>query len=70
MTHGTISGYTWHGCRCDACTRAQRVRMREYRKRRTTGVPSDRLATNHLENQSDPATAATVRGHGNQEGPS
>lgn len=35
MTHGTPTGYAKHGCRCVACTRAQRERMRDYRKRRT-----------------------------------
>jgi hypothetical protein len=37
VTHGTATGYAYHGCRCVACTRAQRARMREYRKRRTDG---------------------------------
>lgn len=43
MTHGTASGYAYHGCRCRACTRAQRERVREYRKARMT---SDSPATN------------------------
>lgn len=45
MTHGTPSGYAYHGCRCLACTRAQRERMREYRLRRTNAGPTDAGAT-------------------------
>jgi hypothetical protein len=63
MTHGTASGYVM-GCRCVKCTRAQRDRMRAYRAAKVT---SDAFATKPLENQGDPATAPTVRGHGNQE---
>jgi hypothetical protein len=40
MKHGTASGYATYGCRCAPCTRAQRERMREYRKRQTDAVPS------------------------------
>jgi hypothetical protein len=45
MTHGTPTGYAKHGCRCVACTRAQRERMREYRKRRMNAVPTEAGAT-------------------------
>lgn len=70
MTHGTAGGYSKYGCRCTSCTSAHRVRMREYRNRRMDAESSDPVATNHLENQIDPASAATDPGHGNQEGTS
>lgn len=33
--HGTVGGYTNHGCRCDLCRKAQREYQREYTRRRT-----------------------------------
>jgi hypothetical protein len=63
MKHGTGSAYVM-GCRCPDCTRAHRDRMRAYRAAKST---SGRVATNHLENQSAPATVGAAREHGNQE---
>jgi hypothetical protein len=37
MTHGTVSGYRHHGCRCGPCTVAHREALRAYRKAR--GLP-------------------------------
>lgn len=38
IPHGTMSGYSWHGCRCKRCKRAwadyRRDRVREYRQRK------------------------------------
>lgn len=31
VTHGTTTGYTWHGCRCADCTGAMRDKARERR---------------------------------------
>lgn len=31
MTHGTTTAYTYHGCRCGACRRAQAAYMKRYR---------------------------------------
>jgi hypothetical protein len=31
MIHGTATGYSHHGCRCDACTEAARIRQARYR---------------------------------------
>lgn len=67
MTHGTAGGYSKYGCRCESCTGAHRVRMREYRNRRMDAESSDPVATNPGAEQSDPATAPTVPGHGSQE---
>lgn len=36
MTHGTYTGYTRHGCRCMACTRANR----EYIRPRPINLPT------------------------------
>lgn len=33
MQHGTRSGYVHHGCRCDACTQAQRDYQRTLKER-------------------------------------
>lgn len=33
IKHGTLYGYKKQGCRCDECTRAQRVASREYRQK-------------------------------------
>jgi hypothetical protein len=33
IPHGTYSGYTNHGCRCDECRQANSAYMREYRER-------------------------------------
>jgi uncharacterized Zn finger protein len=62
MTHGTATGYAKHGCRCVACTRAQRERMREYRQRRTDAIVSDVGATNRGTTQMCPGDAPTSRG--------
>lgn len=41
VTHGTTTGYGWHGCRCAACREAVRVDARERsRVRRGGAVPS------------------------------
>ena len=29
ITHGTESGYSWHGCRCDECRAGRAARVRE-----------------------------------------
>ena len=34
MTHGTVSGYSNHNCRCDECRQAYRVYWRATRERR------------------------------------
>lgn len=31
IPHGTLGGYTNHGCRCDDCRRANRENQRTYR---------------------------------------
>lgn len=33
VSHGTHSGYSYAGCRCEACVKAQREYQREFRKR-------------------------------------
>lgn len=64
MTHGTPTGYAVHGCRCPDCTSAQRVRMREYRKRRTNAVPTDGNATTPGTTEIGPRDAQTSEGRG------
>ncbi len=61
------STYVYHRCRCPICTAANTARVREYRRSRTTPNPSDVTSNLEATTQSDPATAATVRGHGIQE---
>lgn len=34
LKHGSCTTYTYHGCRCDECKRAQREYMRSYRSTR------------------------------------
>jgi hypothetical protein len=62
MTHGTPTGYIYHGCRCAECTRAQRDRMRVYRARgnRTFEV----LATTRGTTEIAPRAASTTGGRG------
>lgn len=31
--HGNANTYANHGCRCDKCSEANRIRMRRYRER-------------------------------------
>ena len=38
MQHGTVTGYRYHRCRCDACRRANTDSMRDARQRRTPGT--------------------------------
>ena len=33
IEYGTAAGYRWHGCRCQECTDAHRVRTAEERQR-------------------------------------
>lgn len=70
MTHGTVSGYAKYGCRCPECTAAQRARMREYRKRRTTAIPTDVGATNSGTTEKCPGTVGAARGVAHEEHPS
>ena len=59
MKHGTPSGYTYHGCRCEACTTCQREYQRRYRgsvtkttvatSRRARNVAAERLIERHPE---------------------
>lgn len=45
MKHGTLSGYRYHGCRCDGCKAAIRDYMRFYRGSVTrTAVPTSASA--------------------------
>lgn len=37
VPHGTYSGYTRHGCRCDGCREAARIYRRRYRTRSQFG---------------------------------
>lgn len=67
MTHGTATGYAYHGCRCAECTAAQRARMREYRKPRTHAVPTGEPATNRGTTQMCPREAGTSGGVGPRE---
>lgn len=63
MTHGTRSGYAKYGCRCTDCTAAQRARMREYRKRRTTTtILTDAGATNPGTTEKCPGDVDASRG--------
>lgn len=39
MTHGTLTGYTTHGCRCDPCRQA----MRAYHQSRKVEVDREAL---------------------------
>jgi hypothetical protein len=66
MTHGTRSGYAKYGCRCPDCTAAQRARMREYRKRRTTTIPTDGGATSHGTTEIAPGAAVNDPGAGTE----
>jgi hypothetical protein len=34
LPHGTISGYKWYRCRCDACRRANADYQRDYMQRK------------------------------------
>lgn len=34
MKHGTIAGYTFHGCRCDLCRAENSRRVADWRRRR------------------------------------
>lgn len=40
MKHGTLSGYRYHGCRCDECKIAVRDYARFYRQSKLTGAAS------------------------------
>lgn len=62
MIHGTAGGYSKYGCRCPECTAAHRARMREYRKRRTTVVPTEAVATTPGTTEKRPGEAGTSRG--------
>lgn len=42
MTHGTVSGYVHHKCRCDDCRQAYRRYMKRLRHEQFTGAPSRR----------------------------
>lgn len=66
MTHGA-GGYSKYGCRCAECTAAHRARMREYRKRRTTAVPSDPVATTSGTAEKCPREAGTSGGVAHEE---
>ena len=40
ITHGSVAGYDWHGCRCTRCTETHSSRVRRNR--------ADRLAAGQL----------------------
>ena len=46
MTHGTLSGYTNQGCRCEECREARRIYGQEYyyRVTRPRRPPTNRTA--------------------------
>ena len=51
MTHGTITGYSNHRCKCDLCTEAWRVYNRRYMKERYHGLRrrvSVKMAKRHI----------------------
>lgn len=39
MNHGTRTGYTYHGCRCDLCREAKRQLDQDYRNRQHIQKP-------------------------------
>jgi hypothetical protein len=39
MTHGTATGYRWHGCRCAPCRDANTATVREQRRKKNPPVP-------------------------------
>lgn len=39
MTHGTVSGYSNHGCRCEECRQASQAYYRAGRERKRTELP-------------------------------
>ena len=47
ITHGTESGYSWHGCRCDECRAGRAARVRE----RRAGIPRSNTKKQKKENK-------------------
>lgn len=70
MTHGTATGYAYHGCRCAECRAAQRARMREYRNARTAIVPSTPARSMEATTEKCPGDVGASRGVAQEEVPS